>query len=516
MTAWNEIAEFLADPSTHDVALDAIEVVETHGAFVVLTPERAYKLRRSVDYGWLDYGTPERRRHFAAREVELNAPNAPELYLGVGWIARAASGALALREPEELASGDERLEPVVVMRRFADEALLDSVAREGGIDWPLADAMGRAVAEMHRRARPLDKPVRLARFVATEAAELTSLEALADAEPARYGKALKSHAESAAQHAERRRTAGAIRLCHGDLHLRNMVMWQGRPTPFDRIEFNDDLAETDVLYDLAFLLMDLVHRDLGEAANAVLNAWAERIAAEPDGNVQAAYDGFALLPLYLSLRAAIRAKVGAIQARDRSEQAGEAVAYVDLARAFLEAVPPPLVVAVGGRSGAGKSVLARALAPTVGATPGAVILRSDAIRKGLHGVDFSERLPKSAYTQEASDRVYDAMLRRADMMLRGGRSVVLDAAHLKPAERRAAEDLAAEHGIAFCGFWLELPLEQRLARIGGRDGDVSDADRAVAEKQEAVDVEPIEWAILDAGRPAEENVERMRQAVARR
>ena len=198
---------------------------------------------------------------------------------------------------------------------------------------------------------------------------------------------------------DRRRAEGKVRRCHGDLHLRNVCLFEGKPTLFDCLEFSDELACVDILYDLAFLLMDLEHRGLADFANLVLNRYLDLTGED---------DGLAAMPLFLSLRAAIRAHVTATvidragRSEVRPEMAADARGYLDLAAQFLRPRSCRLV-AIGGLSGSGKSTLAAALAPSLGAR----VLRSDVIRKHLFGVAPETRLPASAYTSEVSRRVYE-------------------------------------------------------------------------------------------------------------
>ena len=232
-----------------------------------------------------------------------------------------------------------------------------------------------------------------------------------------------------------------MRHCHGDLHLRNIVEIDGAPVLFDAIEFDDRLAMIDVLYDLAFLLMDLGKRGLGAHANAVLNAYLD--AEGGTGNLI----GLAALPLFLAMRATIRAKVEMLRARMAARIQAEAArdearAYFALAQEFLAPVAPRLI-AVGGLSGSGKSAVARAIAPSLGAFPGAVIVRSDVERKRLFGVAPEERLPARAYAPEVSDQVYAMSRKRAMMALFGGQAAIVDAVHAKPEEREALAALAA-------------------------------------------------------------------------
>lgn len=487
---WERLAAALADPATHDGA--AVRVIDTHTARVVLAGRRAWKMRRPVDYGWLDYATPARRRACAEAEVALNAPAAPGLYLGVGGI-----GPVGLVEPG--GALPDGVEPLVVMQRFPDADLLDRMAAEGRLDAGLIRQAGQAVAAMHRRAAPQDTALDLAALVAAQGREMAALGDLLGQGGVAHLQALCEAALTATAPAAAGRR---VRRCHGDLHLRNIVLWQGRPAPFDAIEFSERLSVIDPLYDLAFLLMDLHHRGLPALANAALNAWAEAMAADPGAEADTAYGGFALLPLFLALRAGVRAKVGALAARDAggadaTARLDEARGYLAEAIAWLTSPPRAGLVAIGGRSGSGKTTLARALA----GRNGAVVLRSDAIRKGLHGLAETERLPPAAYTPEASARVYASMAARARQVLAGGWPVILDAAHLTEAERDTAAALARAQGVPFHGLWLDGGAAVLAARVAARRGDASDADAAVVARQFARDTGPIRWHRLPAGEP---------------
>jgi predicted kinase len=231
-----------------------------------------------------------------------------------------------------------------------------------------------------------------------------------------------------------RAAAGRVRRCHGDLHLKNLCLWRGRVTPFDALEFDEALATIDTGYDLSFLLMDLWHRLGRAAANRVLNRYVARTG---DAGLAGA------LPPWLSLRAAIRA---------HAEGGGVAgLEYLALAEAALRPAAPRLV-AVGGLPGTGKTRLARALAPDLGAAPGALVLRSDEIRKRRHGVPPEQRLPASAYAPAENAAVFAELAALAGEAVRGGHAVIADAAFLRPEERAAIE--AAASGAPFRGLWL--------------------------------------------------------------
>jgi predicted kinase len=297
---------------------------------------------------------------------------------------------------------------------------------------------------------------------------------------------------------ERRREAGFVRQCHGDLHLRNIVLLDGRPTLFDGVEFNDEIACGDVLYDLAFLLMDLWRRNLPRHANAVWNGY---LAETLD------FAGLSLLPLFLSCRASVRTKTSATaaslqqDAERRRELHGLAREYLAMAEQLLHPTGPSLV-AVGGFSGSGKSTLAMALAPFVGAVPGAVVLRSDEVRKRLCGAPLFERLGPEGYSRQMSERVYATLAERADLVLRGGHSVVVDAVFGRNDDRGALEHVAAARGVPFAGVWLDAADAVLIARTEQRRNDPSDADANVVRLQREQGAGVLTWCVIDAARPA--------------
>jgi predicted kinase len=295
---------------------------------------------------------------------------------------------------------------------------------------------------------------------------------------------------------DRRQAAGLVRQCHGDLHLRNIVMLDGQPTPFDGVEFNDEIACIDVLYDLAFLLMDLWRRGLTRHANLLLNGYLARTFD---------FEGLAALPLFLACRAAIRAKTSATAARLQTEDAPrrelEALAQRYLSMAVDLAKPAdPMLVAIGGRSGTGKSTLALSMAPHTGPVPGAIVLRSDVIRKTLVGVHPLERLPATAYTRGMSTRVYRALADRAHIALRAGHAAIVDAVFAAPEERAAIEAVAANVAVPFFGLWLNAPADVLVARVEARRGDASDANADVVRQQLVTDPGPVSWQRIDAAR----------------
>jgi aminoglycoside phosphotransferase family enzyme/adenylate kinase family enzyme len=492
----SEVAAFLARAETHGGV--PVERIDTHAAMVFLAGDLAYKVKRAVAYPYMDFSTLSRRRAACLREVEINRRTAPDIYLGARPIVRGPAGGLALE-------GDgEAVEWAVVMRRFDQAGLFDRLAQAGRLTPALLLRLADAVATFHARAEPISEQVGELRWVidenAGEFAERPDLFAPDRAE--RLTAATRVALQRAADLLEDRRARGLVRRCHGDLHLRNVCLIDGRPTLFDAIEFNDAIACIDVLYDFAFLLMDLDHRGLRPAANLVFNRYLQH-----RGELEA----LAALPLFLSLRAAVRAKVSASAALSQDDEGArrrledEARAYFAAAAAYLTP-PPARLVAVGGLSGSGKSTLGRALAPALGPAPGALHLRSDVLRKALHGVDELTELPPEAYRTEVSARVYGELLARALRALEAGQAVVLDAVYGKPEGRLEVETLARQSGVAFTGLWLEAPSEVLRARAAARRADASDATPEVVDRQLGEDPGPITWHRLEASGASEQVV----------
>ena len=480
-----EVFAFLADKRTHGQR-DTVARIDTHGAVVFLAGPDVYKVKRAVRFPFMDFSTLERRRAACAAEIEVNRESAPGLYLGVVPITRDGA---ALR----LGGGGEIVEWAVHMRRFDETTTLDRLAANGKLGAALVDRLAIVVADLHRRAPPRDgAPATgsLRRVLSDTVDELGQTGLFP--QTGRFGAALAAAFDAAAPLLERRAAAGQVRRCHGDLHLGNLALIDGVPVPFDAIEFDEAFATSDILYDLAFLLMDLCERGLRADANRLLNRY---LAASDDARLQ--IEGLAALPACMSLRAAIRAKIMAAQHRPEA-----ALTYFAAAARFLEAVPPRLV-AVGGLSGTGKSTLAAALAPQLGRPPGAVHLRSDVERKRRFAVTETTALPAAAYRPEVTAEVYARLYDLAGAALRAGQAAVVDAVFQRADERAAIEAVAADAGVGFAGLWLEAPLAVLQQRVSERRGDASDATAEVVAAQAARDSGAVAWHRLDAGRPTE-------------
>ena len=500
-----EIFALLSAPATHGGV--SVRRIDTHAAAVFLAGERVYKVKRAVKFPFLDFSTVEKRKAACEAELEVNRAFAPKLYRAVVPITREPDGRLAL---------DGKGEPVewaVEMRRFDENATLDRLAQRG-IDPALADALARAVAAAHAgapvvQAEPwLDA---LGDFIAQndaafrEAGEVFS---------ARKAAALTRNSRAALDRLKpllrERGKQGLVRRGHGDLHLGNIALIDGLPVLFDAVEFDPLVAAGDVLYDLAFLLMDLTERGLRHAANIVLNRYLAETRRAAD------LDALAALPLFMSVRAAIRAKVTAARLEGGSAKrdaiAKTAATYFDLACSLIDP-PAPRLIAVGGLSGTGKSALARALAQDFPPAPGAVHLRSDVERKALFGAAETERLPAEAYSSEAGARVHASLYDKTRRIIAAGHSALVDAVFARGLERAQLAAIAAASGARFHGLFLVADLATRLARVSSRRGDASDADEKVVAQQQTYALGRVEWSEVDASGTPDDTLSRARAAI---
>ena len=485
--------EFLGNPATHMIA-EPVKRIDTHGAVVFLAGRDAYKVKRAVHFAFMDFSTLEKRKLACERELEVNRDNAPDIYLGLVAITRSAAGL-------KLGGEGEVVEWVVHMRRFDEEATLDRLAKREGLSKPLIVDLADAVCRSHERAprRHFDGAGALDRYILENAesyAEFPDLFPIIRVR--RLTNSARAYLSTNMKLLRARQQAGYVRRCHGDLHLRNIVMLAGKPVLFDALEFDEAMATGDVLYDLAFLVMDLWERDLRKEANGLLNHYLWESGDE------AHLAGLAALPLFLSVRAAIRAKVvGAslphLDERARAEAVREAQRYFSLAEGFLVPTAPRLV-AIGGLSGTGKTTIAEELAPCIGRMPGAVHLRSDIERKRLFGAAETQHLPQSGYSSTATAEVYARLRRKAKLALEAGSSVICDAAHVEPNEQSGIERVARELAVPFDGIWLEAPLDLRIQRVEGRVNDASDANADYVRKQPSVHNGALSWRHIEASR----------------
>ncbi len=466
------IVRALQRPTAYDHAVcEPIGHIQTHISHVLLTGDFAYKVKKPVDLGFLDYSTLKRRRYFCEREVELNRQFAPTLYLKSVPIYETSSGYSFVRLDES----DPVVEYAVKMRQFSEDDVLLRIFERGGLVREDMFELAQALADAHRGAHTSSA---VAAFGAPAAIREMAQANIDQMRPyvgrtisvetfAQLERGQKTYCETHADLLNGRVRSGMIRECHGDLHLNNICRYEGRFQFFDRIEFNDAFKNIDVMYDTAFLLMDLRFRGSPHLAITMLNHYLE---------LTGDYEGASLLPFYLSMRALIRGEVQSIlsgepevEDTERERAALEASRYFDHAVNALKRTRGFLVL-VGGVSGSGKSFLATRLAPTLEA----IHIRSDAVRKHLAGVPLDEH-HHAVYSEEHTRATYDELERLGYLLCAGGQAVILDATFLDSIRRKRVLRRARKNGtptaIIFCTS-TPAELERRIRK---RQGDVSDA-----------------------------------------
>ena len=456
----------------------SVEHIETHAAHVFLCGDRAFKIKKAVQLPYLDFSTVDIRRAVLARELEINRTFAPALYLDII---------------------EKEGEPVLVMKRFADTAMLSWQVSHGGVSDKLAADLARMIAEAHwltPRAEVAGSGIMAGLGQQLAEAFHQSPDIFPIASACEFDTLYQYELSRLSGVLDLRSSRGLVRRCHGDMHCANIVVLEGRPVLFDAIEFSEKIATIDVLYDVAFLIMDLLRHRQKRAANIVFNRYLHLRRAEED------LSGLEALPLFLAARAGVRALVTADLAHELDPattvfERGTASSYFNASLAFLKPVSPQLIC-VGGLSGTGKSTLAAGLAPRTGAPPGAIHIRSDVERKVLAGIDEAEHLAPEFYSSTNAGHVYEAVLTRARRALLAGQAVIIDAVFAREGERVAAENLACSMGVAFRGLWLEADAATMKARVTSRTGDASDATSEVIDTQLKYDLGNIIWLHIDA------------------
>ncbi len=469
------VVDLLSDPATHGG--EPVTQVVTHISRIFLAGPWAWKLKRAIRTNYLDFSTLKNRERICLREIEVNA-NAADIYVGVVPVTQD-EGVLRLG-----GEGDP-VEWLVKMRRFDRELELDRLEESGRLTITIIERLADQVASLHTGAQVV-REYGDAQDVRARIEQIAG--ALAQAEgggrSADWSRLALAECERWVRLIDRRQSFGRVRRCHGDLHLGNIVLIGERPTPFDAIEFNEAIASIDVLYDLALTLSGLLLREQRQLANALLSRY---LGATRD------YAGLSLIPLFLSMRGAVQAMTAG--ARHESAHAARACAFAEEA---LEPRARPRLIAIGGSSGSGKTTLARALAPEAAPLTGAVVIRSDVIRKRLAGVAPERALAPESYTPVRDQRVLARMAYDARSALRAGAAVVLDATFLAPEARACVRSLAQAAGVRFDGIWLEVPTAAAARRVGERKADASDATAEVVRRQAERASAPAGWTRVDA------------------
>lgn len=455
--------------------------IETHISLVFVGADTVWKLKKAVRLPFLDFSRIEDRRRFAERELALNGHAAPGLYRDVVPIVRQPDGSLSFGDA---AAGRKAVDWVLGMARVAAEDFLDAMAESGRLTPVLQDALADAVAAYHQALPPLWGVIPPMTQIALGNVPSALDAGLQPETVHNWSASITAALHQLDNWCAQRSCGGYVRRIHGDLHLGNLCLWQGQPTPFDALEFDETLATADLAYDLAFLLMDLDRRLTRAAANRVLNRYVARTG---DASLVRA------LPAYMSMRAMVRAHVNR-----RGTNTWQP--YLEAAVNYLRPLPAVLV-AIGGLPGSGKSTLARALAPALGRAPGALVLRSDETRKRQHGVAPEYRLSQPAYSEAASRAVFAALAADAAIAAAAGQCVIADATFISREHRNVVEDAARSAGVAFVGLWLTAAYDELERRIVGRTGDASDATITVLRAAARDDPGGGTWHVIQSQGP---------------
>ena len=469
-------------------------IITTHISVIFLSGARAFKLKRAVTYAFLDFTTLDARRLACERELEINRRTAPKIYKGLVPITKAGA-TLAL-------DGDgDVVDWLVEMARFDEDTLFDRLVEvEQGLRRPVIEQLADSIADFHDAARVDHEHggangIRKIAENNVEAFAALPQNTFPDEDVRALTSETLSRIDAETRVLDDRRALGCVRHCHGDLHLRNICLVDDKPTLFDAIEFSDDFSIIDTAYDLAFVLMDLQFHDQKRLAAFLLNRYLE-VADE-----QA--DLYHVLPIFLSMRAQIRAHVGAAMSAAQPDpdacarEHQRARQYLRMAQEFLQ-ISPPRLVAVGGLSGSGKSRLAREIASFIGLAPGARVVRTDVVRKRISGVHPNETLGPEGYTAEMTVKTYDEFFDQARQVISVGQSVILDAVFAMQSQREIAETLANELGVPFTGIWVMAPEEVRIERVMKRQRNVSDVTPDIARSQSDYDVGELTWSQVNS------------------
>jgi aminoglycoside phosphotransferase family enzyme/predicted kinase len=478
-----ELISALRNPAAYDHPVDTVEIRETHISWVLLTGPYAYKIKKPVDFGFLDFTTLDKRRRFCEEELRLNRRLAPNLYLAVVPIAGDP------RNPRIGVSGAP-IEFAIKMRRFDEAALFDRLCQDDRLSAEHMDKLAETLARFHacvNRSTAEDAHGLPEHIHDTAEQNFTHIEPLQD-DPDDLAKletvrAWTSEAYSRCREAMlARKAAGFVRECHGDLHLGNIVLIDDEPTPFDCIEFSEDLRWIDVMSELAFLVMDLEVKGKRNLAFRLLNRYLE---------VTGEYRGLSLFDYYRVYRAMVRSKIAQLT-RASSRDTAKQQELLELYRRYLDYAsglirpPKPALLITHGFSGSGKSYIAGQIAECLPA----IRLRSDLERKRLAGFDAhantGSTIDAGIYTADMTRRTYDYLLDTAEVILKSGLSVIVDATFLKheqrESQRRLAERLAAPFLILDC----QAPIATLKSRIESRalqGRDPSEADLSVLDHQ---------------------------------
>ncbi|MEG3989651.1 AAA family ATPase [Microcoleus sp. S28C3] len=487
---------------------EPVQLIQTHASFVLLTGDYTYKIKKPVNFGFFDYSTLEKRQHFCTQELLMNRRTAPEIYLEVLPVIKIGDS-FQLRSNLPATTPAEVVEYALKMREFPQDSLLLSLLEHGLLTEQLMADLGREVAKFHSTAisnsylRTFGEVSQIR--AAIDNNYLISQKYIGGPQTQVQFQETKDYTDEFFEKNQelfnRRIANNKIRECHGDLHLRNIAFWQDKILLFDCIEFNEDFRLVDVMYDVAFTVMDLESRGRRDLGNAFLNTYIEQTGD---------WEGLQLLPLYLSRQAYVRAKVtslmlddAAISTAQKAEISQTASHYYKLAWQYTQPRRGKLTL-MSGLSGSGKSTAARYLARRTGA----IHIRSDAVRKHLGGISLNERGGQDLYSDEMTAQTYGRLLELGIILADRGWDVILDAKFDRQNLRTDAINQAQSHGLPLQIIYCTAPIEVLRERLQQRRGDIADATAELLSSQQAAfepftELEQISVNIVDTAQDLE-------------
>ena len=465
----------------HAVVED-LKLVQTHASYVFLTGNYAYKVKKNVNYGFLDYSSLTKRKFFLDEELRLNRKIAPELYLEVLPISQHDSKFV-------LANSANIVEYALKMHAFPQENLFSNLLETDQLSSDRLTELGKIVAKFHQNADTNEyiskfgtaANIRVA-FAENYQQSQKYVEKVQTREQLEATKVYTDYFFTEREYLLKQRVKqGKIKECHGDLHLNNICLWHKQIQLFDRLEFNESFRFVDTMYDIAFIVMDLEARKKPDLANIFLNSYLEYTGD---------WTGLLVLPLYLSRQAYVRAKVNSFLlddpqvSEDKKQQARKtAREYYQLAYQYTQTKSGSLIL-MSGLSGSGKSTVAR----TIAQNKGAIQIRSDAVRKHLAGIPV-DQVDQSAsdrlYTAAMTQKTYDRLLELGLILVKEGYTVILDAKYDRLSLRQAVITQAKEQNILLKIIYCTAPESVLRDRLNQRQNDISDATADLISTQQA-------------------------------